>query len=1021
MIALSFVAGVVWIAFDRIEGLSAAIANKEMPVVFNSATLARDLSANLSEIDRATRNCQLQGRDDAQGGHVVARLAAISRSAADQKLSGAVDRLAAATQLLLDECHAINRSLIALESSDAHLLNEMGKFENLISRDLIAQTLAGKKTDYLDQMLSLVIGYRETVLQISKEISRGASSRMDSKRGPGNAVFLVDDLRLRLQTMTTATPEMAKIARHMRSDAIRYRERIIQLYAAEARFDSMLADNLQARDGVLDHMRRLELDAAARAERISGELRDVMAKTGRQVLWISLAIGLLSILLAIWFDRHGVQLPLANVLQQIKRIRGGAMPADPRFEPRKDEWGTIQSALSEMAVDLARTHGLLQQVIDTAPIRVFWKDRDGRYLGCNPAFARDAGKQAPFELIGSDDFALGWAAQAELYRADDRRVMDTGLPRLDYDEPQTTPDNQMIWLRTSKVPLRDAAGNVIGVLGIYDDVTKRKQAELALRVSETRLRQALSAARQSWFEANVQTGEVQVGEEYSRLLGYAPEEFVSNVQHWMDNIHPDDAPRIKTAFQQVMRTGGPVTMEYRRRTKSGEWIWLQSTGEITEQDVDGHAVRMAGIHQDIGDRKQAEAELEQYRHHLEELVRVRTAELATAKEAAEIANRAKTAFLANMSHELRTPMNGIMGMLNLARRRMADLKGLEQIDKARGSADRLLAVLNDVLDLSKIEAERMELENVVLRIGGVLDNIIGVLGHRAAEKGLFLETDLPEALARLPLTGDPLRLEQILLNLAGNAVKFTERGGVKLRIRMLAEAPDSVQIRFEIIDSGIGIHPGAQSRLFSAFEQADNSMTRKYGGTGLGLAISKRLVQLMGGEIGVESAPDNGSRFWFTATFAKAGAGADEIAPVVDPDEENTVTRLRRDYPGIRILLTEDEPINREVVCIQLEDVGLKVDLAEDGQQALERCRQNRYDLILMDMQLPNLNGVDATRAIRAGSLNVDTPILALTANAFEEDRQACIQAGMNDHVAKPVDPERLYATLLSWLAKPAR
>jgi hypothetical protein len=886
--ALSVVAGIVWISFDRIKDLSTVIADKEMADVFDNASLGRDLSATLSEIDRVTRNCQTQVDGGHANEHVVARLAHIAQAVHDQGLLSAIDVLSVATKRLLEHCQEINQTLTAIDSTDNRLLDDLTVLENLVSRALIEQTLAGKNTEYLDQIMTLIIGYRESILQISKEISQGVSNQQVPKHNTGKALFLVDDLRLRLQTMTSATPDMARMARHMRTEISRYREQIVALYAAQGRFEAILLEHHGSRDEVLSHLSRLDIDAVIRSGRFSAELRGVMEQTGRQVLWMSAAIALLTLLLAIGFVRYGIQRPLTQVLQQIKAIRAGSVAALPPAELRKDEWGTIQSALSEMSSDLKKTHGLLQQVIDTAPIRVFWKDRDSRYLGCNPAFARDAGKQTPAELIGLDDHAMGWATQADLYRADDKQVMDTGQSRLAYEEPQTTPDGKTIWLRTSKVPLRDAAGNAIGVLGIYEDIT---------------------------------------------------------------------------------------------------------------------------------DSKHVEQELDRHRKHLEDLVKDRTLELVDAKDAAEAANRAKSAFLANMSHELRTPMNGVMGMLALAKRRMTDAKGQDQLDKAKGAAERLLGVLNDILDITKIEAERMVLENVPLQLGSVLENIVSVIGHKATEKGLQLATDLPDSLAQLPLKGDPLRLEQVLLNLTGNAVKFTDQGRIDLRVRQVDATREAVQVRFEIVDSGIGIDPDAQARLFTSFEQADNSMTRKYGGTGLGLAISKRLVQLMGGEIGVESAPGAGSTFWFTLRLAKREVGAVPPAPTfADADAES---RLRRDYPGARILLVEDEPINREVAGSQLEEAGLNVDLAEDGQQALELARENRYALILMDMQMPVLNGVDATKAIRADSLNRDTPILAMTANAFDEDRQTCLAAGMNDHLAKPIRLQTLCDALLKWLPTP--
>jgi len=423
------------------------------------------------------------------------------------------------------------------------------------------------------------------------------------------------------------------------------------------------------------------------------------------------------------------------------------------------------------------------------------------------------------------------------------------------------------------------------------------------------------------------------------------------------------------------------------------------------------------IHRDVSERQRLLHELHQHRDHLETLVQARTQELQEARQQAEQANHAKSAFLANMSHEIRTPMNAILGFTHLLRKEDLSASQREKLSRIANAGQHLLAVIDDILDISKIEAGKLELEHIDFQLDAVLNKLTTLMGLRAQNKGLELVLEVADLPHRL--RGDPTRLSQALLNYVGNAVKFTDRGRITLRGHVLEEHASDWQVRFEVEDTGPGIPPEALARLFSSFEQADNSTTRRHGGSGLGLAITRQLARLMQGDAGAFSEPGRGSVFWMNVRLGKPHTPMPQPGPEEDGQTSNPEEQLRQHHAGRRVLLVEDEPINQEMARLLLEEVGLVVTTADDGGQA-SVCTQEGpehppFDLILMDMQMPKVGGLDATREIRH-RLGPQLPIIAMTANAQHQDREACLAAGMNDFISKPVQADVLYARVLKWL-----
>jgi|CXWL01.1.fsa_nt_gi PAS domain S-box-containing protein len=675
-------------------------------------------------------------------------------------------------------------------------------------------------------------------------------------------------------------------------------------------------------------------------------------------------------------------LPVAAALSDAVRARSEIVAARVRAERSEAKYRALADYSTDIVVRLG-PGGIISYASPAC-----------RILGIDP---EQAIGRSTLDFVAAEDRAFAEQVLADLFTGAEP---DRSLRR-EYRVPR--PDGSVMWLEGNPSIIRNSEGVPTEVVTIYRDITGRRQLEHDLSAARIAAEEAAEAVRESearyraMADASLDMiarmsldGTIRfVSPSAAAVMGYAPEELIGT--RTLDYTHPDDAEAVKTFFRALVAEGpgaSPRPYTFRARRKDGRSIWLEGIPRVL-YDEQGRPIEIQDSARDVTERK-----------HLEEA-------LAEARHAAEAASAVKSQFLANMSHELRTPLNSIAGFSHLLTKSATieanDRRYAELV--ARSGQD-LLRLVNDLLDFSSLEAGALSLDPQPFDVARLVERSFEGFRLDADAKGVALEVEIGDGVERR-LVGDEARIHQVLLNLIGNACKFTDSGAVHVGVRAVGQSAEVQALRFEVRDTGIGIAAGKEHEVFQRFTQADSSIARRFGGSGLGLAISKHLVELMGGDIGVDSVEGEGSLFWFTLSLPVANSAQDTATP-----NQSTASPVQKR----RILIADDAELNRELAEALLSGEGHIIDFAADGEEALRRVREGGYDIVFMDVQMPRLCGRAATRAIRALDGFADLPIIAMTAQALPEQIADCLAAGMNDYVAKPLAAESLKLMVAKWL-----
>jgi PAS domain S-box-containing protein len=637
--------------------------------------------------------------------------------------------------------------------------------------------------------------------------------------------------------------------------------------------------------------------------------------------------------------------------------------------------------------ELRQSKQMLQLILDNVPQRIFWKDVNSKYLGCNKNFANDAGFSSPKEIIGASDYDMPWkTSEADYYRLVDNEVMETGKPVFHIIEPQTHLDGKIAWLETNKTPLYDEHGRVVGMLGTYEDISERKKAEEQIKESEERFRSLID----NMIEAALiidWTGEIIfANNSAARLVGLDnPEQGIGKSVFGF--LHPDDKKRVLKAISKTKFKPAPFLDEYKIKTVDGKDRWVESLGtKINFSNKNSLLVTL----RDITERKYAEIELRE------------------AKEKAEEMNKIKSNFLANMSHELRTPLVGILGFAELLKDKLKEKPTTEMAERILTSANRLMDTLNLVLDLSRIEAKKVDFNLKPYRIPELVESQIQLFEAVAERKNLFLETKVKDQ--NLFAKVDEQIFRQIINNLVNNALKYTYTGGVSVLVDTTS-GDDKPYVRISIKDSGIGIPQESLGLIFQEFRQVSEGFNRHFEGTGLGLTITKNFIEMMEGNIKVKSTVGSGSTFTVMFPLIQDYAQV-EIKKASEVDNEKFTQKILAPGEKPNLLIVDNDESSRDIIKLFLKDL-FKMDFADSGEKAFRLVNDKIFDIILMDINLgKGMSGVETTKEIKKIESYKNVPIVAITGFAMRGDREEFLQAGCTHYLSKPFSRAKLIKLL---------